>query len=167
MWTRDIAPLFTHMNRTPVSALGVERPPKPASTPFPKLLFDTVKTPQATTSLFSHHPNATAPLPAQYLLLVGSGVGDRLGVFSSLPSALSHFLVESTSSRSSSSAGFLRCMKLQKPPRTQPSPELRRQQASRKSVTGESSQYTGRPAYQRELRSSQAFWAESSYLKRA
>lgn len=112
-------------------------------------------------------PTQPPPIPAQYLLLVGSGVGDRLGVFSSRPSALSHFLVESTSSRSSSSAGFLRCMKLQKPPRTQPSPELRRQQASRKSVTGESSQYIGRPAYQREFRSSQAFWAESSYLKRA
>ena len=63
--------------------------------------------------------------------------------------------------------GFLRWMKLQKPPRTQPSPELRRQQASRKSVTGLSSQYMGRAAYHLLLSSSQAFWADSSYLKRA
>lgn len=58
-------------------------------------------------------------------------------------------------------------MKLQNPPRTHPSPLFSRQHASRKSVTGDSSQYMGRAAYHREFSASQACCAESSYLNRA
>jgi hypothetical protein len=82
----------------------------------------------------------TERIKQNHRLLDGSGEADLLMLRSSLPRALSHFLVLSVRSRSSSSLGFLRWMKLQKPPRTHPSPELRRQQASRKSVTGLSSQ---------------------------
>lgn len=120
---------------------------------------------------------AAAPAPAlrpsqvtiraQNRFLVGSGLGLRLALLSSLPLALNHFLVLSSISRSSSSLGFLRWMKLQKPPRTHPSPEFSRQHASRKSVTGDSSQYMGRAAYQREFSASQAFCALSSYLNLA
>lgn len=86
-----------------------------------------------------HQPQPT-PTPAQYLFRVGSGLGLLVALLSSRPRCRSHFLVPSSSSRSSSALGSLRWMKLQKPPRTQPSPLLSRQQASRKSVTGESSQ---------------------------
>ena len=103
----------------------------------------------------------------QYLFLVGSGLGLLVTLLSSLPLALSHFFVPSSSSLSNSGLGSFRCMKLQKPPLTQPSPLLSLQHASLKSVTGDSSQYMGRAAYQRLLRASQAVWAESSYLKRA
>jgi hypothetical protein len=85
----------------------------------------------------------------------------------SRPRSFSHFLVDSSSSRSSSGLGCFLCMKLQKPPRTHPSPLLSLQQASRKSVTGDSSQYMGLAAYQREFSASHACCAESSYLNRA
>jgi hypothetical protein len=86
---------------------------------------------------------------------------------SSRPRSCFHFLTAKSRSRCSSGVGSLRWMKLQKPPRTQPSPLFSRQQASRKSVTGESSQYTGRAACHRELSASHAACAESSYLNRA
>ena len=76
----------------------------------------------------------------QYLFLVGSGLGLLDILLSSLPLILNHFLVLNSSSRSNSALGFFLWMKLQKPPRTQPSPLFSRQHASRKSVTGESSQ---------------------------
>jgi hypothetical protein len=88
-------------------------------------------------------------------------------LLSSLPLSFNHFLVASSSSRSNSGLGSFLCMKLQNPPLTQPSPLFNRQQASRKSVTGESSQYIGLAAYHLELRVSQACCAESSYLNRA
>lgn len=75
-----------------------------------------------------------------HLLLVGSGLGLLVTLLSSRPLTFNHFFVDNSISRSSSGLGTLRCMKLQKPPRTQPSPLFRRQHASRKSVTGESSQ---------------------------
>ena len=103
----------------------------------------------------------------QYLFLVGSGLGLLVMLLSSLPLALSHFFVPSSSSRSNSGLGSFLWMKLQNPPLTHPSPLLSLQHASRKSVTGDSSQYIGRAAYQRLLRASHAVWAESSYLKRA
>lgn len=80
------------------------------------------------------------PLPSKYRLRVGSGLGDLVTERSSRPLAFSHFLVDMSKSLSSSGDGCFRCMKLQNPPRTQPSPLLRRQQASLKSVTGDSSQ---------------------------
>lgn len=106
-------------------------------------------------------------LPSQYLFFDGSGLGLRLMLLSSCPRALSHFFIPSSNSLSNSGLGSLRCMKLQNPPLTQPSPLFSRQHASRKSVTGDSSQYIGRAAYHRLLSASQACWAESSYLKRA
>src|ERR1700753_1994347 len=103
----------------------------------------------------------------QCLLLLGSGVGVLLTLLSSLPLNFNHFFVDSVRSRSSSALGSFRCMKLQNPPLTQPSPLLSRQQASLKSVTGDNSQYIGRPAYHLELSASHAACAESSYLNRA
>ena len=87
-------------------------------------------------------PNLNPPFRSsfQYLFLVGSGLGLLVALLSSRPRCLNHFLVPSSNSRSSSPLGSLRWMKLQKPPRTQPSPLLSRQQASRKSVTGDNSQ---------------------------
>src|SRR5437016_144363 len=77
---------------------------------------------------------------SQNLLLVGSGLGLLLWLLSSRPRSRSHFFVESSSSLSSSALGSFLWIKLQKPPRTHPSPLLSRQHASRKSVTGDSSQ---------------------------
>ena len=76
----------------------------------------------------------------QNRLAAGSGVGLLLALRSSRPRCLNHFLVARSNSRSSSALGSFRWMKLQKPPRTQPSPLFNRQQASRKSVTGDNSQ---------------------------
>merc|ERR1719412_1830533 len=58
----------------------------------------------------------------------------------------------------------LRCMKLQNPDLVHSPVSYWRQQASRKSVTGVSSAYIGRPPNQRLLRSLQAFSASSSFL---
>ena len=85
-------------------------------------------------------PQLPTPSSLQYRFLVGSGLGLLVALLSSRPLCLNHFLVPNSNSRSSSPLGSFLCMKLQKPPRTQPSPLLSRQQASRKSVTGESSQ---------------------------
>ena len=60
-----------------------------------------------------------------------------------------------------------RCMKLQKPPRLHSPFSFCRQHASRKSVTGESSAYNGRPAYHRLFRFSTAVCASVSHSKRA
>jgi len=76
----------------------------------------------------------------QYLFLVGSGLGLLVILLSSLPRSLNHFFVPNSNSRSSSALGSFRCIKLQKPPLTHPSPLFNLQHASRKSVTGESSQ---------------------------
>lgn len=93
------------------------------------------------TTRYNNSPSSllTPPLH-QYLFLVGSGLGLLVALRSSLPLCLNHFFVPNSSSLSNSALGSLRWMKLQNPPRTQPSPLLSRQQASRKSVTGESSQ---------------------------
>lgn len=74
------------------------------------------------------------------LACIGGGVGLLLTLLSSLPLSLNHFFVASSRSFSRSGDGSFRCMKLQKPPRTHPSPLFSRQHASRKSVTGLSSQ---------------------------
>jgi len=60
-----------------------------------------------------------------------------------------------------------RCMKLQNPPRLHSPFSFCRQQASLKSVTGESSAYNGRPAYQRSFKLSTAVCASVSHSYRA
>lgn len=86
----------------------------------------------------------------------GCGETLRLTLRLSLPLALSHFFIPNSSSRSRSLLGSFLCIKLQNPPRTQPSPLFSLQQASLKSVTGDSSQYIGRAAYHLAFRASQA-----------
>lgn len=66
-----------------------------------------------------------------------------------------------SSRRSSREMGF-RCMKLQKPPRVHSPISYWRQQASLKSVTGESSAWIGWPLNQRLFKSITAFSASSS-----
>lgn len=79
-----------------------------------------------------------------FLMLVVSyyqrrtGEGERLGLLS-FPVTFKYFFCDTSKSRAKTGLTFLRCMKLQNPPRIHSDVSCCRQHASRKSVTGESS----------------------------